>query len=172
MAISANTVTARKSKGLSDESIKPPWTSDNSLNLVIGGIDNAKTLVKFDGVCLKQDKVTFTPKAALNFYIIYEVNLWPLNLDSKFAYLNSLFSAVKFTKNADLDKYSYSGYGIIFGTRGTFSLSEGSEFGKNVIIFGTDMKLFVHISNTKKDILILGKGPTNRLDDNTVTAEA
>ena len=85
MAISANTVTARKSKGLFDENIKPPWTSDNSLNLVIGGIDNAKTLVKFDGVCLKQDKVTFTPKAALNFYIIYEVNLWPLNLDSKFA---------------------------------------------------------------------------------------
>ena len=51
-------------------------------------------------------------------------------------------------------------------------MSEGSEFGKNVITFGTDMKLSVHISNTKKDIMILGKGPTNRLDDNTVTAEA
>ena len=31
MAINTNKVTARKSKELSDESIKPPWTSDNSL---------------------------------------------------------------------------------------------------------------------------------------------
>ena len=87
MAISANTVTARKSKGLSDESIKPTLTSDKSLNPVIGYSANVwyNIWVKFDTDCLKEDKETFPAEAGLNFYIIYEVNLWPLNLDSKFA---------------------------------------------------------------------------------------
>ena len=44
--------------------------------------------------------------------------------------------------------------------------------GKNVIIFGVDMSSSVHIDNKKKDILILGKGPTQGLDDATLTPEA
>ena len=44
--------------------------------------------------------------------------------------------------------------------------------GKNVIIFGVDMSSSVHIDNKKKDILILGKGQTQELDDTTLTAEA
>ena len=43
--------------------------------------------------------------------------------------------------------------------------------GKNVIIFGVDMRLSVHIDK-KKDILILGESPTQGLDDSTLTAEA
>ena len=34
------------------------------------------------------------------------------------------------------------------------------------------MSSSVHINNKGKDILILGKGPTQRLDDTTLTAEA
>ena len=34
------------------------------------------------------------------------------------------------------------------------------------------MSSSVHIDNKKKDILILGKGPTQGLDDTTITAEA
>ena len=34
------------------------------------------------------------------------------------------------------------------------------------------MSLSVYIDNTKKDILILDKGPTQRLDETTLTAEA
>ena len=44
--------------------------------------------------------------------------------------------------------------------------------GKNVIIFGIDISSFVHIGNEKKDILILGKDPAQRLDDAMLTAEA
>ena len=33
------------------------------------------------------------------------------------------FVAVSFTKNADLDKYKYSGYGIRFNRHGFFSYS-------------------------------------------------
>ena len=44
--------------------------------------------------------------------------------------------------------------------------------GKNVIIFGADMSSSVHVDNKGKDILILGEGPTQGLDDTTLTAEA
>ena len=43
--------------------------------------------------------------------------------------------------------------------------------GKNVIIFGANMSSSVRIDNKKKDILILGKGRTQRLDYTMLTAE-
>ena len=43
--------------------------------------------------------------------------------------------------------------------------------GKIVIIFGVDMSSTLHIDNKKKDILILGIGPTKVLNDTTLTAE-
>ena len=42
-----------------------------------------------------------------------------------------LFGAVTLTKNADIDKYGYSGYGIGFDRRGSFSFPSGG-FGQNV----------------------------------------
>ena len=44
--------------------------------------------------------------------------------------------------------------------------------GKDVIIFGADMSSSVHFSNKNKDILILGEGPTQGLDDTTLAAKA
>ena len=41
-----------------------------------------------------------------------------------------------------------------------------------MIIFGADMRSSVHIDNKNKDILILGVGLTQGLDDTTVTGEA
>ena len=115
---------------MSDESIELPLTSDNALNPGNNYINNAKIVVTCYGHYLKQDKVTFTTRAVLNFYIVYEINLWPLNLDSKFASLNSLVGTVRLTKNANPDKYSYPGYGIGFDIVGTFSLSDGSGLVK------------------------------------------
>ena len=43
--------------------------------------------------------------------------------------------------------------------------------GEN-IIFGANMSSSVHIGNKNKDILILGDGPTEGLDGNTLTPEA
>ena len=42
--------------------------------------------------------------------------------------------------------------------KGFFSI--GDKIGKNAIIFGVGMSSSPHTDNTKKDILILGKGPT------------
>ena len=41
---------------------------------------------------------------------------------------------------------------------------DGIGLGRNVKIFGIDMRSSVPIDNKKKDILILGKGPTQGLE--------
>ena len=65
--------------------------------------------------------------------------------------------------------YGYSGYGIGFDRRSSFSFP-GNRFGQNVLLFGVDMSFSSHINNKKKDILVLGKGPTQGLE-HTLTAE-
>ena len=50
------------------------------------------------------------------------------------------------------------------------SLPDGST-GKNFIIFRADMSSSMHIDNRKKDILILGEGPTQGLYNTILTAE-
>ena len=57
--------------------------------------------------------------------------------DTDFTLGGCLFGGVTLSKSVDPDKYSYSGYGIGFDTRGEYSLPDGSV-GKNVIIFGVD----------------------------------
>ena len=61
---------------------------------------------------------------------------------------NCLFGAVTLTKNADIDKYGYSGYGIGFYRKGSFSFP-GGGYGQNVIMFGVDMSFTSHIDNKK-----------------------
>ena len=118
-AANTNKITAWKSKGLSEESIKPPSMSDNSLNAGINYIDTAKIRVKLDESCFKQDKVSFTNKQVRSIYIFYEINLSPFNVGKDFASGNYLFGAVKLTKNDnDFDKYKYNVYGIGFDVRG------------------------------------------------------
>ena len=73
------------------------------------------------------------------------------------------------TKNVDINKYKYSGYGIGFDGRSSFSHPSGGE-GQNVIIFGVDMNLSKKDHNRKKNILILGKGPIQGFE-HTLTAE-
>ena len=41
----------------------------------------------------------------------------------------------------------------------------GTGLGRNVIIFGVDMSSSTKTDNKKKDISILGKGPTQGLED-------
>ena len=75
------------------------------------------------------------------------------------------------TKNADLDEEKHSGYGIEFDARESFPLLNGKEIGKSVITFGANMNSPLHIDNKKKNILILGKGLPDGLDDTMLTAE-
>ena len=73
-----------------------------------------------------------------NIYIFYQVNLWSYIQSAGFSLENSLFGYVKLTINADTDQYPFSKYSIGFHAWKRFSFSDGSGFGKNVIVSGAD----------------------------------
>ena len=116
-----------------------------------------KIRLEFRGSCLKQDKSTFNHGKIVNIYIIYELD--KTYVKSHPTLVNCLFGAVSITKNADIDKNKYSGYGIGFDRTGLYLLPSG-RFGRNVIVSGVDM-----------DLLILGKCPTQGLGKHSLTAE-
>ena len=154
-----------QSKGLSTETFDPPATS---IFLLIDYVAN-EIRVKFTGSCLKQsNKLTYTHKTIVNIYVVYVLGASTSN-DSDPTLKNCLFGAVTLTKNADIDKYGYSGYGIGFDIRSSFSFP-GGTFGQNVLVFGANMSYSAHIDNKKKGILVLGIGSTQRLE-HTLTAE-
>ena len=63
---------------------------------------------------------------------------------------NSFFGAFKLTKSTpDFGKYKYFGYGIGFDACRRFSLSNGSGFCKDVIMFGAEMRLSLYVDNRK-----------------------
>ena len=155
-----------KYKGLSDERINSVTTCNYSITPELSQY-GTKTRVKFTGSCLKQDKATYNI-TIVNIYIVYEISK-NYNISSYPTLENCLFGAVSLTKHVDIDQYKYSGYSIGFDRKGEFS--SGNGFGRNCIIFGVDMSSSVHVNNKEKDILILGKGPTQGLDGATLTAE-
>ena len=104
-------ISSWKSKGLSDKTITPYATSDNSLTPLIDHYGR-KVRVKFNGSCLKQpNKLTYSYGGKVNIYIVYDLGASGSN-NSDPTLKNYLFGAVTLTKNADIDKYGYSGYGI------------------------------------------------------------
>ena len=77
---------------------------------------------------------------------------------------------MQLTKNADLNKCRYSGYGIGINSRSQSSWTDGS-WGKNVIIFGADVSSSLHVDNKKESILVLGERPMQSFGNTTITAE-
>ena len=72
------------------------------------------------------------------------------DLSTDFTLGNCLFRAIKLTKNADTDKFGYSGY-IGFEAGSQFLFSD-NRWGKNVVIFGVDNSSSGHVHNKKKYI--------------------
>ena len=91
--------------------------------------------------------------------MVYELDTWSRDLNSDIMLKDCLFGGVKLAKNTDPDEYIYGGYGIRFDWHSLSSLPN-FDWGENVIIFGVDICSPVHVDNKKKDISILGKGPT------------
>ena len=141
--INNSNISSWKSKGLSNESIKPPTTSNKMLNPSLDFV-GTKARVKFNGDCLKQEKISFDHGKIVNIYIVYEIKK-TFNSRSYPTLKNCLFGAVKLTKLVNIDLYKYSGFGIRFDRKGFSSI--GDEIGRNVITFEVDMS-----SSSHKDI--------------------
>ena len=152
---------------MNDTTIESIKTSNYLFNPRIDYYDISKIRIKFNGSLLSEFLPPVNHRKIVNIYIVCEItsNYSDINYPTL---ENCLFGSVKLTKNADIDKYGYSGYGNGFDRETSFSL--GDEIGKNVIIFGVDMSSSRKIDNIIKDILILGKGPTQGLE-HTLSAE-
>ena len=136
-----------ESKVWSNEIIKPRTTPNNRLAPELNYFIN-KIEVEFNGSCLKQEKITYIHGTIVNIYIVDKLS--PSLNSSDFVLQNRLFGAINLTKNANIDKYKYSKYGIGFDAKETFSFPS-SGFAQHVIIFGTHISSYVHVNNKKKN---------------------
>ena len=80
--------------------------------------------MNFNGHCLINSNI-FSLKKVINIYISYILSQWPRDLNADYTLDNHLLGSVKLTKNANPDKYAYTGYGIRFDWRPELSLADG-----------------------------------------------
>ena len=87
--------------------------------------------MNFKTQCLIKKKIFF-PKQLINLYISYTPGPQLVKLKTNFILCNCLFGSPKVTKNANLDKYKYTGYSIGFHSRSEFLVPYVS-YGENAI---------------------------------------
>ena len=100
-----------ESNGMSEENNENINKSENNFAPTFVG-QHLLTDISFNGHCLIKN--TSIPKKVINLYISYALGLQLKNSNIDFTLGNCLFESVKLTKNADPDKYKYSGYGIAY----------------------------------------------------------
>ena len=120
---------------------------------------NIAKYLKYDVYGCGLVSMVYTCSGTIRYYIV------------KYTLKDCLLGAVKLTKDADPNKYFYSGYGTGFDCCSLSSV-QNSDWGKNAIISGVDMSSSLHANDKNKDISILGKGRTQGLDDASLTAGA
>ena len=132
--------------------------------------------LEFNGNYFEQTKVTL-PSNVVNIYIVYKLD--PISSAGSPDYIiqNALFGAVKITKNTDISKNKYEGYGICFDEGGTFShkVKKGNfnrtTLARNMLIFGADMSFSSHANNKANNIYVMGKDFIQGINDTTLYAE-
>ena len=104
-------ISSWKSKGLSDETITPYVTSDNSLTPLIDHY-GSKVRVKFNKASLKQsNNLTYDYGSRINIYIAYEHGASSSN-DSNPTLKICLFGRANLKKNTDIEKYGFMVVGL------------------------------------------------------------
>ena len=157
-------VSSWESKGLSNEKISfiIAYNYNQAPSLAY---DNVRIKLKSVGDLLKQDKITHNHGPIVNIYIVYRLNP---SITSDITLEKCLFGAVKLTKNLKI--ISYSGYGIAFDSKRSFSRQSGG-YGKNVIIVGADLSSSVQANSRANNILVLGKDFIQGINGTTIYAE-
>ena len=120
---------------------------------------------------LEQKKENIKSRSIVRIYIVYSVSQKTINSDNVLK--NCLFGTIKVTKpgdTTDTDKYIYSGYGLGFDSTSQFSHPQGG-MARKIIIFGVDLSNSVHATNKTQNILILGHGLTQKVNNTAIYAE-
>ena len=121
------------SNGMSEENIANKTKSDSNFASIFVDHHVLQDLVttfttrfyNFNGHCLINNNISIIKKV-VNLYISYVLNPWLRNLNTDFTLQNSLFRSLKLTKNANPDKYKYSGFSIGFDCRLEFTFIYGN----------------------------------------------
>ena len=113
--------------------------------------------IKFDKDPLAVEKNNHVTKTT-NAYVIYNSDTWTNNQLRNFTLRNCLFGAARIVKSSNNEKCVYSGYGIAFDGKGTWSI--GNDYARNVVTFGVDNSSSSHADNRKNKFLLLGEGDT------------
>ena len=117
--------------GLSNEKIKPTYTSNKRLYPKLVWMNNSRIRLEFKASCLKQEDTTaYTPNNVVSLYTVYELDMWSEDLNANFTLQDCLFGNVRVTKNADPNKYLYSGCGVGFDFHSLISLP--NDWGKSL----------------------------------------
>ena len=103
--------------------------------------------ISFNEPCLIKNFIS-TPKKIINLYISYTLSPPLSNLNTYFRLGNCLLGSVKLTKNTDLDKDKYSGYGIEFDSYSEFSSLDDSM---------EEMSLFLELTWAYLHVLLIRK---------------
>ena len=119
--------------------------------------------LEFNGNYFEQTKVVHpNSNNAVNIYIVYKLDPTSSSRNTDYTIQNTLFGAVKITKNTDISKYKYEGYGICFDEGGKFShtVKKGNfnhtTLARNVLIFGVDMSFSTRATNKANNIYFMG----------------
>ena len=118
----------------------------------------------------QQDKSNVVvAKSIVNIYIVYKLST--KSISSSNALKNCLFGATEVKKNqnntTDPQKGQYSGYGLAFDTTGQFTHNDGS-LAENIIIFGADLSTLRHSTSKTQNILVLGHGFIQKINNTTI----
>ena len=118
---SGNNIYFWKSIGLSDEKFNSNIASNYKIMQELS-FYGTKTRIKFNGSCLRQDKVTYNHGKIVNIYILYEITK-SYNLSNTYPALeNCLFGAVSLTKNADINQKNILDMVLDLIQKGSFHL--------------------------------------------------
>ena len=111
--------------------------------------------MNFNEQCLIKNNISM-PEKVINLFISYTLDPQLKNLNTDFTLGNCLFGSEKLTKNADPDKYKYTGYGIGFASRSEFLFADGT-YGKKMSLFLELMwaHLYMLIKREKKQNILL-----------------
>ena len=128
--------------------------------------------------CLAAKKFLFF---MLNLHIVYELTIPNKQIFSgkllvglcgqsnSFPRKSCLFGTVKLVRKRIKSKFTYNGWRIAFDGEGSWSF--GNELARNILIFGVENSSSSHTDNWKHNLLVLGEGPADGVNDGTGAAE-
>ena len=133
--------------------------------------DHGRINVKLSGNYFVQTKAIIpNSDKIVNMYVVYMLDPIASTRNTDFTIQNAIVGAVNGTKNADISKNKYEGYGLCFDEGGTFSKG-GINSGRNASIFGVHESSLTHTNNKNNKIYIMGDLFVQGINDTTLYAE-